>query len=511
MFGGVSTLPVSAPPGSAAADEDRRGAGPAPAPAPGFLAQLTSPRVLLLLVLAAAAVFAGVSYMDAAPAAAASDAAASKKPALGKDGKPVKAPKSPSKTPKPKPTPSPTSSPDGECTCDAGANKGGKTILHFLSVDSPEGITMGNTGGPNLENSYLLWNVQDIVNKDPIYPGGRTVVLYRPRGPFNSGEGSGVGHEINQATFATLSNTGIFSENIVGQKCKGVARPAFLYIDASNDADAGDWLGESAPSLVARWASVLKAEPSASLLLKAPATHKTAMLQLLGIPQDKVVYINKGGIPCEKGNKVYVAPMGQNSLPGWSQSWWKQAHYNSLMAASRKAAGLPDCPAKPPTAESGIVLVPRTEAERLESKGKASAFEEAMATYVAEKGGKVVKMPESLSLADAGTEMKEFVEALGTARVLILPATSSTGFYAGLARSATIIIEGSKGKEGAKTMAVPGWKTELGIIKTNNLVDFLPEDKGKGEDVTAAQAKVQEVLDGKEKAKMPKCTTPKME
>ena len=65
-------------------------------------------------------------------------------------------------------------------------------------------------------------------------------------------------------------------------------------------------------------------------------------------------------------------------------------------------------------------------------------------------------------------------------------------------------------EDGAKALAVPGIKTQMGVVKGFNLVELLGDDKGKGEDVEAAKAKIQEVTDGKEKAKMPKCTPPKL-
>jgi hypothetical protein len=517
FFGSSTALPVSAPAGSAAAGDDSRPAGSAaPAPQPGVLAALSTPRALLVLVLGALAVYAGVSALGGDGGAAskgASDAASTRGGAKeGKAPPPPKAPKSPSKTPKPKPSPSPTSSPDSACTCEPGEDKGGRTILHLLSTDSPEGITMGNVGGLTTENTILAYNVMDIVSKDPIYSHGRTVVMYRPRGPFTSPIGSGVGHEVNQATYDTLARAGLFSNAVPGQKCAATKPPVFLYIDTADDADAGVWLAESAPSLVERWTKLSKSEDSLTLLLKAPATHKTAMLQLMGIPADRVAYVNKGGIPCDKGNKVHISPMGQVSLPGWSQSWFITPHFTSLINAARKAAGLPVCPAQPPGLASGVglVMVPRTEAERLEGKGKVSAYEEAMTAHVTGLGGKVVKFPESLALEDSGSEMKDFVEALGTARVLLVPSTSAVGFYAGLARGATVIVEGGKGKDGAKALAVPGIKTQMGVVKGFNLVELLGDDKGKGEDVEAAKAKIQEVVDGKEKAKMPKCTPPKL-
>ena len=507
----TTTIPV-APAGSAAAGDDNRGASSVP-PAPRGLLEQPLVRLLLVVAVGAAALWFGLDAYNGGGAGGAKDAAQGKG-GKGKDAAAPKPARSPSKSPKPKPSPSPTSSPAGACTCEVPKDEPThRVILHFLSVDSPEGVCMGNVnigGGAvsPITSAFLLYNVMDIVNKDPVYTMGRTVVLYRPRGPFEAPVGATSGHEVNQNTYNTLAGAGVFSSKVMGQTCEvGNGPPVFLYADTAADADAGEWLGESAANLFGRWTALKKAEPTATLLLKAPATHKSAMLQLLGIPSTSVAYVNKGGIPCDTGNKMYIPPMGQNALGGWSQSWWKEPNFKSVTVGSRLAAGLLACPATPPAIDGGkgVVLVPRTDAERLEAKGKASDFESEMTDHVESIGGKVVKMPESLSLTEDGTEMKDFVKAIGSARVVILPATSATGFYAGLARGATILVADGKSSEGAKVLNVPGRKTEMGQAKKDNIVILLPENKAKGEGVAAAKAAIQEVIDGKEKTKMPKC------
>jgi hypothetical protein len=381
--------------------------------------------------------------------------------------------------------------------------------LHFLPLDSKDAMVQGVTiTTPNgqfstLDSCFALVDVTDITSKDPAYPGARSVTLYRPLGPFNAPVNQNIGHEFNLVNQPALQE--LFGNKVSGQTCHtGTPPPVYLYVDAHDDSDAGLWLGESGPYLVDRWINIQAKEKDAKLLFKAPAPHKTAMMQLLGIPEDKVLYISKEGhLPCEKGNKVYIPPLMQYDQSGWSLQWAKKPNYLNLLKAALSAASLPWCPKAPLELGSGegIVLVPLTEAEEaLAPADKDDTFKE----YVKSVGGTVAVFPESLKLKAGGSEMTDFVTTVASARVLILHAAHSVGFHAGLARGATIFIIGGKGGAAKKVLDVPGRAFELGLVKKKNNVVLLSAGEDKG--LEELKGKIQEIKDGKEKPALPaKC------
>jgi len=359
---------------------------------------------------------------------------------------------------------------------------------------------------------FVFSNVVDVLNHDPAYPNGRTVVIQR-EGVDNKGKL--IGDEVNQNTAKVLL-TAYGVEKVPFQKChiEGSKPPVFYYIDSSADQDAGEWLGESSLFLIQeRWAALVKSHPEVKLLLKAPGAHKSAMLQLLGIPSSKVVYLNPG-MPCEGGNRVYFPPLGRNDAPGWSQDWWKKQHMTIAVPEWRERAGLPaKCPAKAPTGkdEGAVVYIELSSSDKAKVDGAKDAesftsAQSALAKIASANNAATIKFPESPDLnIDTGSEMKDFFAALGKARVILTMGTSSSYILAAVARGATVIVVGGPKSPFDKSLKRPGHATELKYLKDfNNVVEVSLALESKKFDETVEKA-VKDALDGKEKKNPPTC------
>lgn len=413
------------------------------------------------------------------------------------------------------PTPSPSSRPLTPCTCEEKDLKK-QTTVHILDADNRDAMVMGiellDPGQAALSGVFGFTNVLDILNHDPVYPTGRTIVLQREN--IVEGTGSKLGSELNQDTAVALQP--LTFETVPFQKChlEGFKPPFFYYIDSTSDQDAGEWLGESALFLNdARWGFLLKRHPDIKLLLKAPAPHKSAILQLLDIPPDQVTYLNPG-IPCEGGNRVYLPPFGRNDAPGWSQEWWKSTHMALTAEQWRKAAGLPPkCPKESPskTSEGAVVYIAMSSSDKIRHEGGKTkdvqdmqATVEAFESLVKEFKGRTVTFPDSQDLdLVKGTETKDFFAAIGTARVVLTYSSSSTFMLASLARGATLVVGGAKSGEAAKSNKRPGHVTEKAYVAKFNAIIELGSDPKKATD--EAKKAVKEALEEGEKKKPPKC------
>jgi hypothetical protein len=580
---------VTVDPNSAAAGDEREGTEARPRASCLALLSTTPARVimglLVLLVVVLSLSQAGVFSGSSSSSSGATDATKGGKGGKGKDGKAVPSTK-PSRSRRPSPSRPPsassTSRPLTPCSC-AEDDKKKHVVVHILDADNRDALAMGmELLDPQAAYSgiFSFTNVVDVLNHDPVYPTGRTVVLLRE--DATSGATGNVGNELNQNTAEVLK--GLTGEKVPYQKChlEGNKPPVYFYIDSSADQDAGEWLGESAVYFNdQRWGALNKRHPDIKVLLKSPAPHKAAIFQLLGIPPSRIAYLNPG-FPCEGGNRVIFPPFGRNDAPGWSQEWWKVNHMITISEQFRKAAGLPPkcpktsrlrelkstkaaapakggkagtttkkkaeegaeegeeegaaageeaaadaapaaeekaaapakkAPAGPPPGGAnpgGVIYIAMSASDHAKhdaakAKDKADMEEvvAAMEAAVSEAKGLSLTFPEAMDLdVESGEDTKAFFAAVGTARIIVTYASSSTWMLASVARGATIIVGGTKSSD-AKTLKRPGHATEKSFVAKYNAIVELPSDPKKA--VEELKKAVSEAKEEKEKKKPPKC------
>lgn len=387
------------------------------------------------------------------------------------------------KTPKPSASQTPsisfTNAPLAPCSC-ASAERKWQWMLHMQEADSRDDTVMGTVKlveSKAVESGVFGFsNVLSLVDNDPAYPSGRSVVLDRPLGrghrPASPDSGPILADELNKATAKDLM---ALTHPVAGQDChKNTSVPQYFAVDTSNDQDAGEWLGESALFLnTDRWGQLLSRHPGIKLVFKSPAPHKSAFLQLMGIPESMVTYL--ASYPCDSGNRVYLPPFARNAAPGWSQHWWKRPHTEMLLDAMREKAGYPSkCPSDrfPP---KGLVYVTPPS-----SSGSNRSFfgEDTLEGFIKSHlvtfngGGSIVRFPDTLPLKFG--EIRAFVAAIATARVVVLHASSAVWIFAGLARGATVIVLDSP--HSASFLNIPGHVTERAVAAQYNTVTFLGQE-----------------------------------
>ena len=121
----------------------------------------------------------------------------------------------------------------------------------------------------------------------------------------------------------------------------------------------------------------------------------------------------------------------------------------------------------------------------------------------AKGGGSVVHFPDTLPLKEG--EVKAFVAAIATARVVVLHASSSVWMFAGLARGATIIVVDAQ--QATKVLNTPGHVTEQKIVAQYNKIITLGSEGEKLKAIEEATNAITAALENKEKVP-PKCIPP---
>jgi len=402
-----------------------------------------------------------------------------------------------------------TNAPLAPCSC-AQAERKWQWMLHMQEADKRDDTVMGTVvlveGRAAESGVFGFSNVLSLVDGDPTYPSGRSVVLDRPLGrghrPENPGNGPILADELNQATAKDLM---ALTHPVAGQDChKNSSVPHYYAVDSSSDQDAGEWLGESALFLNKdRWGQLLARHPGIKIAFHSPAPHKSALLQLLGIPESMVTY--QTAFPCEGGNRVYLPPFARNAAPGWSQHWWKRPHTEMLLELMREKAGYPSkCPSDkfPPR---GLVYVPPTSGGAGTNGSLAGEdtlegpMKDILATF---KGrGSIVSFPDTLPLKFG--EVKAFVAAIATARVVVLHASSSVWMFAGLARGSTIIVLDSP--QSASILSTPGHAMERAVVAQYNTIISLGPEGALGERLGVITEIIANVSASMEPSPPPKC------